>query len=342
MDNHSFFEAERKLIPEIDQLLQKRFRILQAIQTYGPIGRRSLTEQVQLTERDIRNELAVLVEQQLIFVQTKGVTCTQQGYDVLEQLRVLVHELSGLARKEQQLARLLNIEQVIIVAGDVAEDALVFQQLGKEATLCLLKLVQPKSKIAVTGGSSVATLTHFLTPLPEFQHVQFIAARGGMGDDMPKQANTLASKFAKRTDSSYRTLFMPEHLSEQAYQAMSSEPIVQEMMALYDDVDLVIHGIGAAKEMANRRNSSEAEQALLEQKGAVGEAFGYYFAADGHIVHQIRTIGIQLEQVKNSKAIAIAAGEEKVPAIRAYFKNAAKHTIFITDERAANELLSSL
>ncbi|MER2107706.1 MAG: sugar-binding domain-containing protein [Solibacillus sp.] len=342
MDNLALFEAQRQLVPELDPLMQKRFRILQAIQTYGPIGRRTLAEQVKLTERDIRNELTLLAEQQLIFVQTKGVSCTQQGYEVLEQLGKLFHELSGLAHKEKQLAELLQIEQVIIVPGDVAKDSFVLEQLGKEAAIRLATFAKPASKIAVTGGSSVAAITHYLAPSPNFHDVQFIAARGGMGDEMPKQANTLASKFAKRTESTYRTLFMPEYLSEQAYQAMKNEPIVEDMMALYEDVDIVIHGIGAAQEMATRRKSSLEERTLLEEKGAVGEAFGYYFGEDGQVVHQIRTIGIQLEQVKKcKKAIAIAAGEEKAPAIRAYFKNAAHNTVLITDERAAHELLSN-
>lgn len=340
MDSLALFEAQRQLLPELDGLLKKRYRILQAIQTYSPIGRRTLADQVQLTERDIRNELTVLTEQQLIFVQTKGVSCTERGYEVLEKLGKLFHELSGVMEKEKQLAKRLQIEEVIIVPGDSARDALVFSQLGKEAARYLASVAQPKSKIAVTGGSSVAAMTPYLANLSIDSTVQFIAARGGMGDEMPKQANTLASKFAKRTNSTYRTLFMPEHLSELAYQAMKCEPVVEEMMALYEEVDFVIHGIGAAQEMAARRNSSPAERQLLADKGAVGEAFGYYFSEDGQVVHQIRTIGIQLEQVKDcKKAIAIAAGEEKVTAICAYFKNAAYHTVLITDERAADELL---
>lgn len=341
MDNLAFFEAQRQLVPELDVLMQKRFRILQAIKTYAPIGRRTLAEQVQLTERDIRNELSVLTEQQLIFIQTKGVSCTERGYEVLEQLGKLFHELSGLATKEKQLAQLLQIEQVIIVPGDLSVNPFVLEQLGKEAAACLTRLAKPTNKIAVTGGSSVAAVTHYLVPSSNFEQVQFIAARGGVGDDMPTQANTLASKFAKRTTSTYRTLFMPEHLSEQAYQAMKHEPIVEEIMALYNEVDFVIHGIGVAQEMASRRKSTPEERALLKEKGAVGEAFGYYFDERGQAVHRIRTIGIQLEQVqKCSKAIAIAAGEDKVAAIRAYFKHAIPQTILITDERAANELLT--
>ena len=56
------------------------------------------------------------------------------------------------------------------------------------------------------------------------------------------------------------------------------------MMTLYEQVDIVVHGIGAAQEMALRRNSTEQEQQLLDQKGAVAEAFGYYFNANGNTI----------------------------------------------------------
>lgn len=329
-------------MPEMDMLLKKRFRILQAVFLTGPIGRRTLADQLQLTEREIRNETTTLNEQQLIAIQQKGMVCTQQGYEVLEQLKALIHELSGLAHKEQQLAARFSIEKVIIVPGDVAQDATILSQLGKEASTVLANSAIENSKVAVTGGSSVAALTSFLSPVKPLNSVQFIAARGGIGDEMSLQANTLVAQFAEQCDSTYRSLFLPEYLSEQAYQAMKEEPIVKDMMALYDTVNIVIHGIGAAKEMANRRNSSAQDRQLLAEKGAVGEAFGYYFDEQGEIVHHIHTIGIQLTQVRKSdKVIAIAAGVEKANAIQAYFKNAAPQTILITDERAANEILTS-
>lgn len=343
LDEFSFFEAERKLMPEMDMLLQKRMRILQAISLTGPVGRRTIADQLQLTERDIRNETATLQAQQLIAIQQKGMICTDLGYEVLDQLKTLFHELSGLSKKEQQLAQLLSVEKVIIVAGDVEQDPSLFALLGKEASHVLTENAKPKSKVAVTGGSSVASIAPFLTQTKPLNSAHFIAARGGIGDEMSLQANTLVAQFAENCASTYRSLFLPEHLSEQAYQAMKEEPIVKDMMALYNDIDIVIHGIGAAKEMANRRNSSEEDRKLLAEKGAVAEAFGYYFDVQGNIVHRIRTIGIQLEQVKkSSRQIAIAAGEAKVTAIQAYFKNASPQTVLITDERAATEILSYL
>lgn len=340
MTDVSFFAAERKLMPEIDSLFQKRFRVLQAISTFGPIGRRALVEQLQMTERDIRNETTVLSEQQLISIQKKGMICTPKGYEVLEQLYELHRELSGIVAMEQQLTEMFGIARVIIVTGDAEQDMTVKQQLGKEAAQTLLQVANGKDQIAVTGGSSVAAMKEYLKANTVLGDANFIAARGGMGDEMSFQANTVVSKFAKRCGAKYRTLFLPEHLSEQAYEAMKDEPIIKEMIELYEQVNIVVHGIGAAQEMALRRNSTYEEQQLLEQKGAVAEAFGYYFNKDGDIVHHLRTIGIQLEHVNKAQhVIAIAAGRNKAAAIQAYFKNAVKQTILITDEQTANTIL---
>ena len=328
-------------MPEIDALFQKRFRILQTLATFGPVGRRALAEQLHMTERDVRNEITILSEQQLISVQKKGMICSQTGYVVLEQLSELYRELSGIVAKEQQLAQKFGISRVVIVSGDVESDITVKQQLGKEAAQILLKMAQSKDKVAVTGGSSVASIRDYLVPNTVLSEVEFLAARGGMGDEMTFQANTIVAKFAKKTGATYRTLFLPEHLSAQAHEAMKQEPIIQEMIAHYEQVNIVVHGIGAANEMAQRRNSSPLEQQALDEKGAVGEAFGYYFNEQGDIVHHIRTIGIQLEQVNQARhVLAIAAGHNKAMAIQAYFKNAAAQTVLITDEKTANAILA--
>ena len=328
-------------MPEIDVLFQKRFRVLQAIATFGPIGRRALGEQLHMTERDIRNETTVLGEQQLILIQKKGMICTSKGYEVLEQLSELYRELSGIVAMEQQLTKMFGIARVIIVPGDAEQDVTVKQQIGKVAAQMMQQIAPEKAKIAVTGGSSVASMKEYLTDSTVLSDTNFIAARGGMGDEMTFQANTVVSKFAKRCGATYRTLFLPEHLSEQAYEAMKDEPIINEMITLYEQVDIVVHGIGAAQEMALRRNSTQQEQQLLEQKGAVAEAFGYYFNANGDIVHHLRTIGIQLEQVNKAQhVLAIAAGENKATALQAYFKNAAAQTILVTDEQTAKAILA--
>ena len=55
--------------------------------------------------------------------------------------------------------------------------------------------------------------------------------------------------------------------------------------------------------MAELRNTPENEQLrLLQDRQAKGEAFGFYFDEQGEIVHRIRTVGIQMEQLKTFRS----------------------------------------
>ncbi|WP_339259870.1 sugar-binding domain-containing protein [Lysinibacillus sp. FSL K6-3209] len=336
-------EAQRRLLPEMNPLLQSRYRILQSVQLMQPIGRRTLAESLKMTEREIRKETDILREQGLLDSKKSGMVCTSDGELVIEQLRALVYEWSGLTQLGKALEQQLGLQHVLVVPGDYNDDETVLTLLGKEAAQQFLSTIANEQVVAVTGGKSVASLAQFLQPVDHQQNITFVAARGGIGHEMHMQANTLVATFAMQMDAQHRTLFLPEHLSEQAYQAMLTEPMVTEIMAYYDRADCVIHGIGSAEEMAIRRNTSAEDLRILEEKGAVSEAFGYYFNAEGQIVHRIRTIGIQLEQVEKCKhIIAVAAGKQKVNAMLSYFKVAPKQTIFITDEAAAKAIAERL
>lgn len=59
-------EAQRRLLPEMNPLLQSRYRILQSVQLMQPIGRRTLAESLKMTEREIRKETDILREQGLL------------------------------------------------------------------------------------------------------------------------------------------------------------------------------------------------------------------------------------------------------------------------------------
>ena len=97
--------AQQKLLPEMTTLLQKRYRLLMTIQLSTGIGRRALSEIVHSTERETRRELDILRAQGLIQVLANGMEITQEGKSVLEVLKDLVHEWSGLYDMEKQLEK---------------------------------------------------------------------------------------------------------------------------------------------------------------------------------------------------------------------------------------------
>ena len=52
-------------------------------------------------------------------------------------------------------------------------------------------------------------------------------ARGGLGESVDMQANTIASIMAKKTGCQYRLLHVPDHLGEEAYQSFIQDPQIQ-------------------------------------------------------------------------------------------------------------------
>lgn len=332
--------AQNKLLPEMSELLKKRYQILQSINQEQPIGRRTLSEFSGMTERDIRKETDLLRDQRLIEMKTAGMVITSQGEEVLDSLKSFMHKLTGIADLAERLKERLGISDVIVVPLDSDKAVSVKNQIGKEAARLLETYFADQPKVAVTGGSTMAAIAKELNSEKAYPALKFIAARGGLGEDVLHQANTIASAFAEKTGGAFKTLYLPDHLSEEAYTMMMKEPLIKEMMDLYEQTDLVVHGIGNAKEMAVRRQSTTEEVAQINEGGAVGEAFGYYFDADGKVVYRIRSAGIQLEQVQKAPAIiAVAGGRSKAMAILSYFRNAPKHTVLVTDEGAAREIL---
>lgn len=327
-----------KLVPELQVQLQRRYRILQMIQVASPVGRRALAEMLNVTERVVRNETMLLKQEGLIDIKQTGMICTQLGNDTVEGLRDYIHELSGLTAKEIQLANVLQVKQAVIVNGDATQSEKL-SLLGKEAAQKLMYLTHEKDVVAVTGGSTVAAISQHLTTVSPLPSLQFIAARGGLGTQIRDQANTIVANFGQQTNAMYKTLYVPENLSYESYEAIRNEPVIQEVTNLYNDVQIVIHGIGDAQQMAQRRKSSPETLNLLKERHATSEAFGYYFNANGEVVHQLPSIGIKLEQVKKARSIlTVAVGKHKTAAIIGYFKHHMPQTCFITDEVTADAI----
>ena len=61
----SFIDIQKRLLPDLLQVLQKRYSILRYIGFMQPVGRRSLAASLGYTERVLRSEVDFLKEQNL-------------------------------------------------------------------------------------------------------------------------------------------------------------------------------------------------------------------------------------------------------------------------------------
>ncbi|WNF36527.1 sugar-binding domain-containing protein [Bacillaceae bacterium IKA-2] len=334
-------DIQKKLVPNLLELMSLRYRILRFINLVQPIGRRSLATSLGMSERVLRGEVTELKDHGLLDMASSGMTLTSEGTNVLSELEEIMKEVFDLKKVEEQLKQALNLSEVIIVPGDSDLDSWVKKEIGR-ATVQLMKkhLRAEQQKIVVlTGGATVAAVAEMMTPEEEMKETLFVPARGGLGEQVENQANTICATMARKALGHYRLLHVPDQLSQDSYKSLMNEPKIKEIIELIRSSNLVVHGIGEAETMAQRRSSSDEVLEYLAEKKAVAEAFGYYFNQKGDIIHKVLTIGLKLEEVFNKKSVvAVAGGTSKAQAISAYMKQKTSN-ILVTDEGAAKALL---
>lgn len=333
---------QKQLVPEMTDMLHRRYRVLASIHDSGAVGRRVLAASLQISERTLRGETEFLHTQELIHVDRVGMVVTEQGRKLLEQLEPYVKELSGLTDLEQALCDRFHLRQAIVIAGDSDLSEQTKQELGRAGAKVLQQASQPDDIIAVAGGSTMAQMANQLTAAPKLRDCVFVPARGGLGESLGFQANAIASMMAQKTGGTYRMLHVPDQLSEDAYQSLIQEPDIQDVLVEIRRARVAIHGIGEALLMAKRRRAAPATVQELTQCGAVAEAFGYYFDRQGEVVYRMPTLGLRLEDIHQMETvIAIAGGTSKAAAIAAILDHG-HEDVLVTDEAVAHLIMSSL
>lgn len=331
---------QQQLIPDLTDVLKKRYTILRHMQLMGVAGRRTLAAALGMSERVLRSETDFLKAQGLVEIDSGGMRVSLTGRELLEAMEPLVKELFGLSEMEEALRKRFGLQSVTVVPGDSDTSPYAKKELGRAGAAVLRRLVRDDDVIAVAGGSTMAETAEWLSTSVPMKGVTFVPARGGLNESVELQANTVASTMAKRTGGNYRLLHVPDHLSEEAYQSLMQEPNIREVVSVIRQSRIIVHGIGEAERMAKRRKMEEGAIRALKEAGAVAEAFGFYFDKDGRVVYRMPTIGLRLEDIERTeKVIAIAGGSSKGEAIAAVMLFG-HEDMLVTDEAAAKAMLN--
>ncbi len=332
-------EIERKIVPEILDMLELRYQILRNVYYNQPIGRRGIANKLNIGERTVRTEVNILKKQGLIDIGTTGMYITEDGKTVIDNLEGVIRELKGITELEKRLRSILNIKNIIIVPGDCDNNELVLKDLAKAASSYLSKVVKDEYIIGVTGGSTIAKVADEMPQGKIADNILVIPARGGLGRDVETQSNTIAAKLAKKLEGSYRLLHVPDSIDKKTLEAMLELKEVTEVIQLFDKMNVLLFGIGRADVMAMRRSLSQDQIDIILNRGAVGEAFGHYFDIKGNEVWKSLSVGIDLDVFKKvNTVIGVAGGEKKAEAIMSIASLREDMTL-VMDEAAANRII---
>jgi len=341
-------EIQRVLAPDVVDVLKKRYTILRHIGDAGGVGRRTLATALGMTERVLRAETEFLKQQGLVDIETSGMRISEAGLRLLEDMEPMMKEWFGLAALETRIAAAYGLRRVVVVPGDSDVDPGAKRELGKAGAAMLTQAAAAARDgetsgeplvVAITGGSTIVEVADHLSASAALKGALFVPARGGLGERVELQSNTIAATMAKRTGGGYRLMHVPDDVGEEATLSLMSEPHIREVADLVRKARIAVHGIGEAYEMARRRRVGEATIDRLRAGGAVAESFGYYFNRAGDVVHRMPTVGLRLEDIQHMETvIAVAGGASKAEAIAAVLRNG-HEDVLVIDEGAAQAML---
>ncbi len=338
---NNFLKIQQKIIPEATALLERRYNILRTIFNHQPIGRRTLSQKLDLGERVVRGDLDFLKSMDFITVSVPGVSLTEDGMTMLNNLRGFVSEIKGLDYMEEILKKELGYKKIIVVPGDSDEDENVQREIGSAAALYLSSIIRQGDTIALTGGSTIKEIVRSF-PRMNFKDALIVPARGSLGRIIDIQSNNLVAALAEKLGATYKLLNVPDNLSTESFEVLLREKEIKEVVEQIKKAQILILGIGRADKMAERRGLSGEEIASLIAQGAVGEAFGTYFGKEGKIIKKISSVGVGLDDFTHVEhVIAATGGSSKGEAIEAVrLKN--ENAVLITDEGAARRIVTIL
>ncbi|MFI4902712.1 MAG: sugar-binding transcriptional regulator [Burkholderiales bacterium] len=233
-----------------------------------------------------------------------------------------------------------------IVAPSPTEEGAVPAVVGHAVGAWLGDEVRDGMALGVGWGATLSMSLKSLAAQP-FEHFSVISLLGGMTHSRAVNPSAVARRMADALSADCFQLTAPVFVASEATRdALWAEPGLHDLLERARRADLAIVSVGdvsAASTLFREGLLPRSELASLIGAGAVGEVLCQFLDANGRVVdHPVsrRVVAIPLEDLRRVPRIAIAAGgRRKVAAIRAVLK-ATGARVLITDQDAAEGLLS--
>lgn len=244
----------------------------------------------------------------------------------------------GVMAQSQQLMDKYHLKDVFLIPEVTPAEAHPNESIARAGAMYIADRLGENACINVGYGDTLSrTLNHLATMVQS--PVTCISLTGGVSNYLP---NTRSNVF------NAKLYLMPAPLlasSAEMASAMREESSVSEIVRMTDLSSFTLVGIGALGENATVFHSGllgPTDMFFLKMNHAVGDVLGHFIDKDGNLIHtpiEDRLIATPLERLKEmSNVIGLAAGPEKIEAIRAVLRGGYLD-ILITDEATANLLL---
>ncbi|MCH4123873.1 MAG: sugar-binding transcriptional regulator [Levilactobacillus sp.] len=256
----------------------------------------------------------------------------------------IVDPVQDVQTLEQALTAAYHVE-VHVVPTQLTANAELLNTVGSYAARYLEDIVQEHDVIGIGWGKTIYAIGSNLAP-DTLTGVEVIQLKGSV-------SYSTEHTYAYESIDAFANAFhaVPQYLPlpvifdhQQTKELVEKERHIQYLLELGEKANIAIYSVGTVRNNAlvfQLGYLREPEKAAL-QAHAVGDIFSRYIDENGEIVDpQLngRTIGINLASLKQKEhSILVAAGDAKVPAVKAALLGGYPNCLII-DQHAAAQLL---
>lgn len=219
-------------------------------------------------------------------------------------------------------------------------------QLGAAASKYLLRMIRNNQVVGVSSGTTLYEVATAMTSSQYFPHACFVPIVGGMGDErLDIHANHIVAKLAETLKATYHLLHAPVVVdSKETKEIILKQSSIKKTLEMGNKADIALVGIGGSPKHSTMVKSYKDYGIVddLNEKEIAGDICYNFINDEGALVENEwneKTISADISKLKKIPlVIGVAAGTEKVRAIKAALRGKLVH-VLITDEVTANLLL---
>ncbi len=237
----------------------------------------------------------------------------------------------------------LNDVYIVDTLGFKGEEEIDY--LASQSAEYVAALMPNRGTVGIMSGRSIFGIAKHLPR--ESTHQTFVPLVGGMvSQGYEWFANYICMRLAEKTGGHALSLNAPAIVSsEEVRDLLIEEPYIKNVVDVGRTADVALLGIGevtqeASSSLAENLNAKEVKD--LQESGAYAAVAISFLNREGKIVDNFvskRSIGVQLDELKTNKKIAVACGSEKIDCIRATIQSG-YIDFLVTSQEVAKSLVN--
>jgi deoxyribonucleoside regulator len=260
---------------------------------------------------------------------------------------VINYPLESISSVADELQESFSLRNVFVIPAYVSDINLILNDVSKVLTSYLAEQVTEGDIIGISWGNTLSYVASNLMSMNK-KDVMVVQLNGGVSTtSFSTGATSILEQFSKALPAKPYTLSVPAIVdSSDIASSIIQDSSIKEVLAIGRKSNIAVFGIGKVSYESVLYTAgyfTEASYKELLDKGAIGDVCSRFYNLKGEVVdHHLnnRTISLQLDELKQKdRAIAIACGEDKAPAILGALNGKYINTLF-TDELTAKAILT--